>query len=199
MVLFLDPHSRKDVKAMRQKYMPGSNKSSRRLYAQALKLRKHYSHLFSGKPFKACLQSLYSLLKSFLKTLSEAFYVLWKAISGFSVSLTARIDLEPNTNMWYDILKDKIRQQQSKPVWVSEVAVRALEFYNDTLTSCRINAITSFVFAELFGNSKLYESSSLTIGTSCKKTTAMKQISAIILTRREFRIGGEPTCHTWIG
>uniref|UniRef100_A0A8C1L1I5 Tight junction protein 3 n=1 Tax=Cyprinus carpio TaxID=7962 RepID=A0A8C1L1I5_CYPCA len=76
MVLFLDPHSRKDVKAMRQKYMPGSNKSSRRLYAQALKLRKHYSHLFC-----------------------------------------ARIDLQPNINMWYDVLKDKIRQQQSKPVW----------------------------------------------------------------------------------
>lgn len=72
-----------------------------------------------------------------------------------SVSLTARIDLEPNTNMWYDILKDKIRQQQSKPVWVSEVAVRALEFYNDTLTSCQINVITSFVFAELFGDSTL--------------------------------------------
>uniref|UniRef100_A0A8C2E6B1 Tight junction protein 3 n=1 Tax=Cyprinus carpio TaxID=7962 RepID=A0A8C2E6B1_CYPCA len=82
MVLFLDPHSRKDVKSMRQKYMPGSNKSSRRLYAQALKLRKHNSHLFS-----------------------------------------ARIDLQPNTNMWYDVLKDKIRQHQSKPVWVSEVAL----------------------------------------------------------------------------
>ncbi|XP_067252210.1 tight junction protein ZO-3 isoform X1 [Chanodichthys erythropterus] len=82
MVLFLDPHSRKDVKAMRQKYMPDSNKSSRRLYAQALKLRKHYSHLFS-----------------------------------------ARIDLQPGMNMWYDTLKDKIRQQQAKPVWVSEVAL----------------------------------------------------------------------------
>uniref|UniRef100_A0A673JRU6 Tight junction protein 3 n=1 Tax=Sinocyclocheilus rhinocerous TaxID=307959 RepID=A0A673JRU6_9TELE len=103
MVLFLDPHSRKDVKSMRQKYMPGSNKSSRRLYAQALKLRKHYSHLFS-----------------------------------------ARIDLQPNTNMWYDVLKDKIRQQQSKPVWVSEVAVRTLErimVLNGALTSCRINVI----------------------------------------------------------
>lgn len=49
MVLFLDPHSRKDVKSMRQKYMPGSSKSSRRLYAQALKLRKNNSTLFSGK------------------------------------------------------------------------------------------------------------------------------------------------------
>uniref|UniRef100_A0A6Q2WWK5 Tight junction protein 3 n=1 Tax=Esox lucius TaxID=8010 RepID=A0A6Q2WWK5_ESOLU len=49
MVLFLDPHSRKDVKAMRQKLCPNSNKSSRRLYAQALKMRKHCSHLFAGK------------------------------------------------------------------------------------------------------------------------------------------------------
>ncbi|XP_068176084.1 tight junction protein ZO-3 isoform X2 [Antennarius striatus] len=49
MVLFLDPHSRKDVKAMRQRYSPHSNKSSRRLYSQALKLRKHCSHLFSAR------------------------------------------------------------------------------------------------------------------------------------------------------
>lgn len=48
MVLFLDPRSRKDVKAMRQRYSPNSNKSSRRLYAQALKMRKDCSHLFSG-------------------------------------------------------------------------------------------------------------------------------------------------------
>ncbi|XP_030640070.1 tight junction protein ZO-3 [Chanos chanos] len=80
MTLFLDPQSRKDVKTMRQRYSPNSNKSSRRLYTQALKMRKHYSHLFS-----------------------------------------ARIDLQPNSNIWYEILKDKIRQQQSKPVWVSEV------------------------------------------------------------------------------
>uniref|UniRef100_A0A667Z8A8 Tight junction protein 3 n=1 Tax=Myripristis murdjan TaxID=586833 RepID=A0A667Z8A8_9TELE len=83
MVLFLDPHSRKDVKAMRQRYSPNSNKSSRRLYAQALKMRKHCSHLFS-----------------------------------------ARVDLQPSSNVWYEILKDKIRHQQAKPVWVSEVTVR---------------------------------------------------------------------------
>lgn len=52
-VLFLDPHSRKDVKAMRQKYSPGSSKSSRRLYSQALKLRKEYSHLFAGNDTRA--------------------------------------------------------------------------------------------------------------------------------------------------
>ena len=49
MVIFLDPHNRKDVKAMRQKLCPNSNKSSRRLYAQALKMRKHCSHLFAGR------------------------------------------------------------------------------------------------------------------------------------------------------
>ncbi|XP_018525646.1 tight junction protein ZO-3 isoform X2 [Lates calcarifer] len=84
MVLFLDPHSRKDVKAMRQRYSPNSNKSSRRLYSQALKMRKHCSHLFS-----------------------------------------ARVDLQPNSNIWYESLKDKIRHQQSKPVWVSEVTLES--------------------------------------------------------------------------
>ncbi|XP_034566881.1 tight junction protein ZO-3 isoform X2 [Notolabrus celidotus] len=84
MVLFLDPHSRKDVKAMRQKYNPNSNKSSRRLYTQALKLRKDCSHLFS-----------------------------------------ARIDLQPGSSAWYASLKDKIRHQQSKPVWVSEVTLES--------------------------------------------------------------------------
>ncbi|XP_056270832.1 tight junction protein ZO-3 isoform X2 [Pseudoliparis swirei] len=84
MVLFLDPHSRKDVKAMRQRYSPDSTKSSRRLYTQALKLRKHCSQLFS-----------------------------------------ARIDLQPNSNVWFESLKEKIRHQQSKPVWVSEVKLES--------------------------------------------------------------------------
>uniref|UniRef100_A0A4W4HG19 Tight junction protein 3 n=1 Tax=Electrophorus electricus TaxID=8005 RepID=A0A4W4HG19_ELEEL len=87
MVLFLDPQSRKDVKTMRQRYSPNSNKSSRKLYAQALKLRKHYGHLFA-----------------------------------------ARIELQPMSNVWYEIVKEKIRHLQSKPVWVSEVAVRILHF-----------------------------------------------------------------------
>uniref|UniRef100_A0A7N6B3Q2 Tight junction protein 3 n=1 Tax=Anabas testudineus TaxID=64144 RepID=A0A7N6B3Q2_ANATE len=84
MVLFLDPHSRKDVKAMRQKYSPNSSKSSRRLYSQAVKLKKQCSHLFS-----------------------------------------ARIDLQPSSDIWYETLKDKIRHQQSKPVWVSELTLES--------------------------------------------------------------------------
>uniref|UniRef100_A0A8C7F261 Tight junction protein 3 n=1 Tax=Oncorhynchus kisutch TaxID=8019 RepID=A0A8C7F261_ONCKI len=82
MILFLDPHSRKDVKVMRQRMCPNCNKSSRRLYTQALKMRKHCSHLF-----------------------------------------TARIDLQPSSNVWYETLKDQIRHQQAKPVWDSEVTL----------------------------------------------------------------------------
>ncbi|XP_028259231.1 tight junction protein ZO-3 isoform X2 [Parambassis ranga] len=84
MVIFLDPHSRKDVKAMRQRYNPNSNKSSRRLYSQAVKMKKHCSHLFSD-----------------------------------------RVDLQPNSDIWYKSLKNKIRHQQSKPVWVSEVTLES--------------------------------------------------------------------------
>ncbi|XP_062868812.1 tight junction protein ZO-3 isoform X2 [Trichomycterus rosablanca] len=81
-VLFLEPHSRKDVKAMRQRYDPTSKKSSRKLYAQALKLKKNYSHIFA-----------------------------------------AHIDLQPTSNVWYEILKEKVQQNQSKPVWVSEMTL----------------------------------------------------------------------------
>uniref|UniRef100_A0A8C9TSJ7 Tight junction protein 3 n=1 Tax=Scleropages formosus TaxID=113540 RepID=A0A8C9TSJ7_SCLFO len=80
LVLFLDAQSRKDVKTMRQRLSPNSKKSSRRLYAQARKTKKYYSHLFAE-----------------------------------------RIELNPYSDIWYDMLKDKIRLQQAKPVWVSEV------------------------------------------------------------------------------
>uniref|UniRef100_A0AAX7VUZ6 Tight junction protein 3 n=1 Tax=Astatotilapia calliptera TaxID=8154 RepID=A0AAX7VUZ6_ASTCA len=84
MVLFLDPHNRKDVKTMRQRYSPKSSKSSRRLYSQAIKMRKHCSHLFS-----------------------------------------ARVDLDPSSHSWYESLKNKIRHEQTKPVWVSEVTLES--------------------------------------------------------------------------
>ncbi|XP_048860364.1 tight junction protein ZO-3 isoform X1 [Brienomyrus brachyistius] len=94
LVLFLDPHSRKDVKIMRQRLCPNSNKSSRRLFAQARKTRKYYSHLFAE-----------------------------------------RIELQPNSDVWYEVLKDKIHQQQAKPVWVSEVMLEGGEREElDTLT-----------------------------------------------------------------
>ncbi|KAM9330563.1 tight junction protein ZO-3 [Gastrophryne carolinensis] len=47
-VVFCNPENRKGVKAMRQWLLPESKKSSRRLYSQAVKLRKSHSHLFSA-------------------------------------------------------------------------------------------------------------------------------------------------------
>ncbi|XP_042334855.1 tight junction protein ZO-3 isoform X2 [Sceloporus undulatus] len=47
-VVFCEPESRQGVKAMRQWLAPDSKKSSRRLYAQANKMRKHCSHLFTA-------------------------------------------------------------------------------------------------------------------------------------------------------
>uniref|UniRef100_H3B258 Tight junction protein 3 n=1 Tax=Latimeria chalumnae TaxID=7897 RepID=H3B258_LATCH len=47
-VIFCDPDSKQGVKVMRQRLVPHSNKSCRRLYAQAVKMRKYCTHLFSG-------------------------------------------------------------------------------------------------------------------------------------------------------
>ncbi|XP_075720245.1 tight junction protein ZO-3 isoform X2 [Rhinoderma darwinii] len=47
-VVFCNPENRQGVKAMRQWLLPESKKSSRRLYAQAVKLRKNNSHLFTA-------------------------------------------------------------------------------------------------------------------------------------------------------
>ncbi|KAG7277973.1 hypothetical protein CRUP_020289, partial [Coryphaenoides rupestris] len=47
-VIFLNPDSKQGVKAMRQRAVPHSGRSARKLYVQALKLRKACSHLFTG-------------------------------------------------------------------------------------------------------------------------------------------------------
>nr|XP_034974005.1 tight junction protein ZO-3 isoform X2 [Zootoca vivipara] len=47
-VVFCEPDSRQGVKAMRQWLAPESKKSSRRLYAQAGKMRRDWSHLFTA-------------------------------------------------------------------------------------------------------------------------------------------------------
>ncbi|KAG7481224.1 hypothetical protein MATL_G00064340 [Megalops atlanticus] len=78
-VIFFNPDSKQGVKAMRQRVIPGSNRSARKLYDQAVKLRKTCSHLF-----------------------------------------TATIDLNSANDAWYGSVKELIREQQSKAVWVSE-------------------------------------------------------------------------------
>ncbi|XP_037341227.2 tight junction protein ZO-2a isoform X7 [Pungitius pungitius] len=78
-VLFLNPDSKQGIKTMRNRLIPGSTRSARKLYEQALKLRKTCSHLF-----------------------------------------TATIDLNSANDAWYGSVKDSIREQQERAVWVSE-------------------------------------------------------------------------------
>ena len=49
-VVFLNPDSKQGVKAMRNRLVPGSNRSARKLYEQAVKLRKTCGHLFTCTP-----------------------------------------------------------------------------------------------------------------------------------------------------
>uniref|UniRef100_A0A665UD23 Tight junction protein ZO-2-like n=1 Tax=Echeneis naucrates TaxID=173247 RepID=A0A665UD23_ECHNA len=47
-VIFLNPDSKQGVKTMRNRLMPGSTRSARKLYEQAIKLKKMCSHLFTA-------------------------------------------------------------------------------------------------------------------------------------------------------
>uniref|UniRef100_A0A671XM25 Tight junction protein 2a (zona occludens 2) n=1 Tax=Sparus aurata TaxID=8175 RepID=A0A671XM25_SPAAU len=47
-VIFLNPDSKQGVKTMRSRLAPGSSRSARKLYEQAVKLRKTCSHLFTA-------------------------------------------------------------------------------------------------------------------------------------------------------
>ncbi|TKS78108.1 Tight junction protein ZO-2 [Collichthys lucidus] len=47
-VIFFNPDSKHGIKAMRQRIVPNSNRSARKLYEQAIKLRKTCSHLFTA-------------------------------------------------------------------------------------------------------------------------------------------------------
>ncbi|KAI1900059.1 hypothetical protein AGOR_G00046120 [Albula goreensis] len=47
-VIFFNPDTKQGVKAMRQRVVPGSNRSARKLYDQAVKFRKTCSHLFTA-------------------------------------------------------------------------------------------------------------------------------------------------------
>ncbi|XP_070780822.1 tight junction protein ZO-2a [Enoplosus armatus] len=47
-VIFLNPDGKQGVKTMRSRLLPGSSRSARKLYEQAVKLRKTCSHLFTA-------------------------------------------------------------------------------------------------------------------------------------------------------
>ncbi|XP_069505527.1 tight junction protein ZO-3 isoform X2 [Ambystoma mexicanum] len=67
-VVFCNPENRQGVKAMRQWLMPDSKKSSRRLYTQAVKMRKNCSHVFTATiNLSGASDSWYRSLKEIIK------------------------------------------------------------------------------------------------------------------------------------
>ncbi|XP_034513391.1 tight junction protein ZO-3 isoform X3 [Ailuropoda melanoleuca] len=67
-VVFCAPESRPALKALRQWLAPASRRSSRRLYAQAQKLRKHSEHLFTATiPLHGTSDSWYQELKAIIR------------------------------------------------------------------------------------------------------------------------------------
>ncbi|XP_062888680.1 tight junction protein ZO-3-like isoform X1 [Mobula hypostoma] len=67
-VVFFNPDNKQEVKAMRQHLYPQSRKSSKSLYAQAVKLRKYWSHLFTGTiNLNSGSNAWYEALKSTIK------------------------------------------------------------------------------------------------------------------------------------
>ncbi|OWK11675.1 TJP3 [Cervus elaphus hippelaphus] len=67
-VVFCIPESRTALKALRQWLAPASRRSSRRLYAQAQKLRKYSDHLFTATiPLQGTSDSWYQELKAIIQ------------------------------------------------------------------------------------------------------------------------------------
>ncbi|XP_069481875.1 tight junction protein ZO-2-like isoform X2 [Ambystoma mexicanum] len=67
-VILLNPDSKSGVKAMRQRLCPSSNKSSRKLFDQANKLKKTYSHLITGTVnLNSANEAWYGSLKDLIK------------------------------------------------------------------------------------------------------------------------------------
>ena len=63
-VIYLRAESKNAVKELRQRWAPHSSKSARKLYEQAVKLEKNYSHLFSRQCLLICVHIIKWLLQS---------------------------------------------------------------------------------------------------------------------------------------
>uniref|UniRef100_A0A8L0DQV5 Tight junction protein 2a (zona occludens 2) n=1 Tax=Oncorhynchus mykiss TaxID=8022 RepID=A0A8L0DQV5_ONCMY len=90
-VVFLNPDSKGGIKTMRNRLVPGSSRSARKLYEQAVKMRKTFSHLF-----------------------------------------TATVDLNSANDGWYGSVKDSIRAQQERAVWICEG--KELDIHDDHMS-----------------------------------------------------------------
>ncbi|NWX94194.1 ZO3 protein, partial [Nothoprocta pentlandii] len=91
-VVFCEPESRQGIKAMRQWLAPDSKKSSRRLYAQASRMRKHCSHLFTATiALRGSGNAWYQELKDIIKTQQNQ--PIWTAEEHVDVGAEESLDM----------------------------------------------------------------------------------------------------------
>ncbi|XP_057274764.1 tight junction protein ZO-3 [Pezoporus wallicus] len=89
-VVFCEPESRQGIKAMRQWLAPDSRKSSRRLYAQASKMKKHCSHLFTAT-VSLSSSAWYEAIKDIVRMQQNQ--PVWTAAEQLDVALEDSLDL----------------------------------------------------------------------------------------------------------
>ncbi|NXE84433.1 ZO3 protein, partial [Cochlearius cochlearius] len=93
-VVFCEPESRQGIKAMRQWLAPDSRKSSRRLYAQASKMKKYCSHLFTATiSLSGSSNTWYEAIKDIVRT--QQSQPVWTGAEQADVALEDSLDL-PN-------------------------------------------------------------------------------------------------------
>uniref|UniRef100_A0A8C3HV55 Tight junction protein 3 n=1 Tax=Chrysemys picta bellii TaxID=8478 RepID=A0A8C3HV55_CHRPI len=91
-VVFCEPDSRQGIKAMRQWLAPDSKKSSRRLYAQAVKMKKNYSYLFTATiSLGGSTDPWYQSLKEIIRT--QQARPIWTAEEQMDASPEEGLDL----------------------------------------------------------------------------------------------------------
>ncbi|NWW53385.1 ZO3 protein, partial [Pedionomus torquatus] len=91
-VVFCEPESRQGIKAMRQWLAPDSRKSSRRLYAQASKMKKYCSHLFTATvSLSGSSNSWYEAIKDIIRT--QQSQPVWTAAEQADVAPEDSLDL----------------------------------------------------------------------------------------------------------
>ncbi|NXS66335.1 ZO3 protein, partial [Pandion haliaetus] len=89
-VVFCEPESRQGIKAMRQWLAPNSRKSSRRLYAQASKMKKYWGHLFTAT-VSLSSNAWYEVIKDIIRT--QQSQPVWTAVEQADVALEDSLDL----------------------------------------------------------------------------------------------------------
>ncbi|KAM6107367.1 tight junction protein ZO-3 [Pterocles gutturalis] len=91
-VVFCEPESRQGIKAMRQWLAPDSRKSSRRLYAQASKMKKYCSHLFTATiSLSGSSNAWYEAIKGIIRT--QQSQPIWTSAEQADVALEDSLDL----------------------------------------------------------------------------------------------------------